>query len=89
MPHPAVPEGLTESVFRRGYGTYEVGLDRMGDEAYTQVLETVLDVEFVADSLLATPTVSRTGWKTTAFSESSSSMTCGPGSDSGWISRRG
>ena len=38
-----LPLGLDEGEFRLGYGTYEVSLDRMGKEAYVDVLETVLD----------------------------------------------
>jgi diketogulonate reductase-like aldo/keto reductase len=38
-----LPLGLDEGEFRLGYGTYEVSLDRMGKEAYVDVLETVLN----------------------------------------------
>lgn len=45
--HPShtgeLPDGLDELAFRLGYGTYTVSLDRMGDEAFIAVLETVLD----------------------------------------------
>lgn len=46
MTVPDHPAGLDDAAFRRGFGTYEVGIDRMGDETYTQVLETVLDVGY-------------------------------------------
>lgn len=42
----SIPPNLTESAFRRGYGTYEVALDRIGDERYTATIETALELGY-------------------------------------------
>lgn len=40
------PTGLDEGAFRVGYGTYKVGLARIGDAAYTRILERVLEAGY-------------------------------------------
>jgi diketogulonate reductase-like aldo/keto reductase len=42
----SLPPGLDELAFRVGYGTHEVGLARIGDEAYTRILERVLETGY-------------------------------------------
>lgn len=42
----SLPPGLDEVAFRVGYGTHEVGLARIGDEAYTRILERVLETGY-------------------------------------------
>lgn len=37
-----LPAPLSETVFRRGYGTFEVALDRMGDDRYVEILRRAL-----------------------------------------------
>lgn len=37
-----LPAGVDEAAFRLGYGTYDAGLDRIGEEAYVQIIETAL-----------------------------------------------
>lgn len=41
-----VPITLSEREFRRGYGTFEVGLDRMGDDRYVEILKTALAIGY-------------------------------------------
>lgn len=41
-----LPGGLDEPEFRLGYGTYEVSIDRVDDDAYIELLETVLDTGY-------------------------------------------
>lgn len=41
-----VPPEIPAARFRRGYGTYEVGLDRLGESAYVDVLTTALDLGY-------------------------------------------
>ena len=41
-----IPAELSSQQFRRGYGTYEVALDRLGDEAYTDLLRQAIDLGY-------------------------------------------
>ncbi|MFB6095168.1 MAG: aldo/keto reductase [Halodesulfurarchaeum sp.] len=41
-----IPTAMTESGFRRAYGTYEVSQPRIGDEAYTDIIATAIDVGY-------------------------------------------
>lgn len=40
------PAHISSQPFRRGYGTYEVALDRIGDEAYTDLLRQAIDLGY-------------------------------------------
>ena len=41
-----IPAALSSQQFRRGYGTYEVALDRLGDGAYTDLLRQAIDLGY-------------------------------------------
>ena len=41
-----IPADISSQPFRRGYGTYEVALDRIGDEAYTDLLRRAIDLGY-------------------------------------------
>ena len=41
-----LPAEMSSQQFRRGYGTYEVSLDRLGDEAYTALLRRAIDLGY-------------------------------------------
>lgn len=41
-----IPADISAQPFRRGYGTYEVALDRLGDETYTDLLRGAIDLGY-------------------------------------------
>lgn len=41
-----LPQSIDPDAFRRGYGTYEVALDRIGDEAYIDVLQQAIEIGY-------------------------------------------
>lgn len=41
-----VPDNLTEATFRRAYGTYEISQPRIGDDVYTDIITTALNIGY-------------------------------------------
>lgn len=46
MATTAPDPGIDDHAFRRGYGTFEVAIDRIDDDAYTETIATAIDVGF-------------------------------------------